>query len=64
MTPEELKNKREKMKLSQRELGDALDRKERFVQYRESGDIPIDKMLKHAVGGLSAELKKKKKKRR
>lgn len=64
MTPEELKKQREKLGLSQCELGENLDRKERFIQYRESGDIPIDKMLKHAVTGLSVTLKKKRKKHR
>lgn len=52
MTPEELKDAREKLDLTQDGLGKKLDRCKRFVLYRESGAVPIDSMLKYAVKWL------------
>lgn len=64
MTPEELKKKREKLKLTQPQLGEYLERTDRFIQYREGGDKPIDGMLNYAMKGLEGELKTKKKKKK
>lgn len=49
MKPEQLKKARETLQLTQEEMGDALDKSERFITYRESGVQPIDKMLKFAI---------------
>ena len=49
MKPEQLKEARETLQLTQEGMGDALDKSERYITYRESGKQPIDKMLKYAV---------------
>lgn len=52
MKPEQLKKSREMLQLTQESMGEAVNRSERFITYRESGKQPIDKMLKYAVSWL------------
>ncbi len=49
MKPEQLKNARESLRLTQQEFGEELGKSERFITYLESGVRPISRMVKYAV---------------
>lgn len=59
MTPEEMKNHRVKLDLSQVELAKKLEQSRRYIQYREGGVIKIGAMMRYAILYLVSQNKKK-----
>jgi len=49
MTPVEMKNAREILKVTQVGLAEKLDTSDRYITYHESGKRPISRILKYAV---------------
>lgn len=59
MNPDELKQAREKLKMSQAKIADELQVSERFWLYRESGVMEIPRWLGRAVRDLLRYPKKR-----
>lgn len=55
MTPEDFLLRRRRMSLSQKELGDKLDRTPTWVSKIERGHAKIDAMVSYAMDGLWLE---------
>ena len=52
-TPEQLKKARVKLGFpTQAGLGEALEKSERYITYRESGKQPVSKMMRYALSWL------------
>lgn len=49
MTPAFIKRAREKLGMTQPQLADELDRSERFILSRETGEAKPDKMFQYAL---------------
>ena len=60
MTPARLKAARLKLKLTQHEFGNRLDKTPRMVKYYESGAYPIPKTFEYAVYWLMVSERVKK----
>jgi DNA-binding XRE family transcriptional regulator len=58
MKPDDLRNARKKLKLSQRALAKDLEISERSYIYRETGVFPISRMMGYAINWLLHRSKK------